>query len=202
MSRSDSAFFIDAIHIPGTNFVAASGPRARRDMDYVFMNSLFHSDTPITEFVALGACTAYRHGDHQDFADYCLKEDTYSISSLTGATFAVTVKRLSGMTSTTRSGHQTFPQVVVQSQLNVVKQPDSQEKILNVSVAVMGVATAAAVLWGGMKYNKNYHFGGDGGGSGSKNGLFSSVTSSFSKFYDSSKGVVMGKSPSKHTTPG
>jgi protein tyrosine phosphatase len=83
---------------------------------------------------------AYQSPDHQDFYDYCLKEREERFGP-----YVASIKRIKGTVTHSISGHQTYPEGTVHTQLLVRSFPEDEKeapRTLNVTTLKLVDATA------------------------------------------------------------
>lgn len=124
ISIKDEPFAYDATRIPGTNFIAAAGPRYKRELAPFFQNTAYHATIPVSEIVALGDHASSEESEEQDFHDYCLTERTFSCDE-----FEVGVRRLSGDTQALDSYKMSLPLGMVCSELQINKKNGDNRKL-------------------------------------------------------------------------
>lgn len=144
VSIKNASFSGDATRIPNTSFIAAAGPASKDDVKQLIDDTAFHAH-PTTQIVAFASCLSYSPFNFQDFHDYCLKERSMACDS-----YQIEVKRVSGRTEDTLSGHQIFPKGMVYSQLAIHK--NNQEQKLDVCLIELEDNTA-------LNLSKPYYFG-------------------------------------------
>ena len=108
----DKRFLRHANWLPDTNFIAAKGPSIEKEMPDFITDTVYNTYRPINQVIALGHCLAYTDYTYRDFYDYIIKERDAVFGP-----YSVSIKHVSGRSTTSDSAHQIFPHGAIQSQL-------------------------------------------------------------------------------------
>lgn len=117
-------FSYDAVRIPNSHLIAAAGPQNEQTLKEFVANFVYHPSMQQIDMVALGDVATSRKANYFDFYDYCLEERNIEFDP-----YQMSVKRISGLSSTNIFGDQISPVNVVKTELVILKYASEQKRI-------------------------------------------------------------------------